>query len=333
MSGQAELVSVVVNFLNAERFLEEAIASVHAQTYRTWELLLVDDGSTDASTEIARRHAKRDAERVRYLEHPGHENKGASAARNLGIAQARGELIAFLDADDVWLPNRLERGVELLRRHPEADMVYGESEYWCSWDAGHGPCRDRVQPHGFRADRVVQAPELLIRYLTNRAAVPCPTSMTLRSRAARDSGGFIESFRGMNDDQAFLARFCLYHDVYVAHECWDRYRQHDASLCATAARRGEVARARQHYLAWLRAFLAESGLRGTRVWDALRYAERVSKPDAGLFAKLVRKALKLATTVSMGLKPRVRLVPPPASATSLSRASVSTSQSARNEGS
>ena len=324
MSGQAELVSVVVNFLNAEQFLEEAITSAHAQTYRTWELLLVDDGSTDASTEIARRHAARDTERVRYLEHPGHENKGASAARNLGIAEARGELIAFLDADDVWLPNRLARGVELLRRHPAADMVYGESKYWHSWEGDRAAYPDHIQPHGFSADRVVPAPELLVRYLTHRAAVPCPTSMTLRTRAARESGGFIESFMGMHDDQAFLARFCLYKDVYVAHECWDRYRQHDASLCATAARHGEVAEARQVYLAWLHDFLAEQGLRGTRVWDALRYAEWVSNHQGkGLYAKFAREALKLATRVRMALKPRVQPVPPSASA--------SPDQSARNE--
>ena len=304
MSGQAELVSVVVNFLNAERFLEEAIASVHAQTYRTWELLLVDDGSTDASTEIARRHAERDAERVRYLEHPGHENKGASAARNLGIAEARGELLAFLDADDVWLPSRLERGVELLRRHPAADMVYGESEYWRSWD-GSACDADRVQPHGFRADRVVPAPELVVRYLTHSAALPCPTSMMLRTRSARESGGFIESFKGMNDDQAFLARFCLFHDVYVAHECWDRYRQHDASLCATAARHGEVTEARQVYLAWLHDFLAQQAMQGTRVWDALRYAERVERYQGkGLYAALVRVALRSLIRARISMRPQ-----------------------------
>lgn len=332
MVDRPGLVSVVINFLNAERFLDEAIASVFIQTYPSWELLLVDDGSTDKSTEIALQHAEAAPGQVRYLEHPDHENRGASAARNLGIVHARGEMIAFLDSDDVWLKNRLERSVELLRRYPDVDMVYGESEYWYSWDRGQGACDDRVQRHGFRADRVVPAPELLIRYLTHRAALPCPTSMTLRSRAARDSGGFVESFRGMYDDQAFLARFCLYHDVYVAHECWDRYRQHEASLCATAAQRGAVARTRQGYLAWLRSFLAQSGLRGTRVWDALRYAEQVSHHQAkGLWAKLARDALKLATTVRIGLKPRVRPVPPPASATSLSSALVSPSQSARNE--
>ncbi|HEX8089705.1 MAG TPA: glycosyltransferase family 2 protein, partial [Blastocatellia bacterium] len=96
------LVSVIIIFLNAEEFIAEAIESVFDQTYSDWELLLVDDGSTDASAEIALRYAAGYRGRVRYLEHEGHQNRGMSASRNLGIASARGEFVAFLDADDVW---------------------------------------------------------------------------------------------------------------------------------------------------------------------------------------------------------------------------------------
>src|SRR5215207_5031419 len=103
------LVSVIVVFLNAEKFIEEALESVLAQTYDNWELLLVDDGSTDSSTEIALRYANRYSGRVRYVEHPWHQNRGASASRNLGIRHAKGEYIAFLDADDVWLAHKLEQ--------------------------------------------------------------------------------------------------------------------------------------------------------------------------------------------------------------------------------
>src|SRR5437773_8185120 len=92
-------VSVVVIFKDAGGFLAEAIASVLAQTFRDWELLLVDDGSTDTSSATARREAELDAGRVRYLDHPGHANRGMSATRNLGLAHARGEFVAFLDAD------------------------------------------------------------------------------------------------------------------------------------------------------------------------------------------------------------------------------------------
>jgi glycosyltransferase involved in cell wall biosynthesis len=278
---------------------------VYTQSYSAWELLLIDDGSTDESTAIAKRHAASDAQRVRYLEFTGHENRGASAARNLGIREARGEFIAFLDADDIWFPERLERGVALLREHPSAAMAYGESEYWYSWAGEAAPYSDRVQRHGFNADRIVPAPELLVRYLTHSAALPCMNSLTARRTALVSCGGFVESFRGMHDDQAFLARFCLRHDVYVARECWDRYRQHEASLCAQAERQGEVALARQAYLRWLRGFLEEQGLRGTRVWDALRYAERVEPYlTGGLRARLGRILLRAFTRARMTVLPR-----------------------------
>ena len=99
--SDSPLVTTIIIFLDAERYFEEAIASVFAQTYPHWELLLVDDGSTDGSTAIARHYAMQYQTRVRYLEHPGHQNRGMSATRNLGVKHARGRYIAFVDADDV----------------------------------------------------------------------------------------------------------------------------------------------------------------------------------------------------------------------------------------
>src|SRR5262249_14256541 len=123
MNGRQPLVSVITIFLNEERFLEDAIRSVFAQTYDSWELLLVDDGSTDRSSALARGWAERHPGRVRYLEHPGHENLGMSATRNLGIREARGELIALLDGDDVYAAGKLATQVAQLEAHPEAAMV------------------------------------------------------------------------------------------------------------------------------------------------------------------------------------------------------------------
>ena len=97
-------VSAIVIFLNEERFLAEAIASVRAQTFRDWELILVDDGSSDGSAGIARAAAEEDP-RIRVLAHPGGANRGMSASRNLGLSDARGEFVAFLDGDDLLLVN------------------------------------------------------------------------------------------------------------------------------------------------------------------------------------------------------------------------------------
>src|SRR5512136_946848 len=95
------LVSVIIIFLNAGKFIQEAVSSVLAQTYPLWELILVDDGSTDGSPGIAKSLADQYPGRIRYYDHPGHRNLGMSLARNLGVRNATGPLIAMLDADDV----------------------------------------------------------------------------------------------------------------------------------------------------------------------------------------------------------------------------------------
>jgi glycosyltransferase involved in cell wall biosynthesis len=113
------LVSIVMAAYNAEALIGEAIASVLAQTYEQWELLVVDDGSTDGTAARARDVAD---DRIRVLDG---EHVGVLAqVRNRGIAEARGEAIALLDADDVWLPEKLERQVDVLRAREDIGVVH-----------------------------------------------------------------------------------------------------------------------------------------------------------------------------------------------------------------
>jgi glycosyltransferase involved in cell wall biosynthesis len=294
-------VSVLVVFLNEERFLEEAVASVYAQTWPHWEILLADDGSTDRSTEIAKEFARRDPTRVRYLEHPGHQNRGASATRNLAARAARGEWIAFLDGDDVWLPMRLERSVALAQANPDADMVYAKTEYWHSWQGGEARQADRIQPHYFRADRLLKAPELLARHLSLRAAVPCMGSLLVRRQAFLDIGGFDDAFRGLVDDAVFLGKFLLHHDAYVSNECWDRYRQHAGSDTAVAGAEGKMRSAQRRYLAWLREYVEAQGVEDRALWRALNGAIRRVEADPAelrnrvgrLWRRLIQRASEL----------------------------------------
>lgn len=113
------LVSIIVAAYNAERYIAEAIESVLAQTHRDWELLIVDDGSTDSTQAQA---ASFDDERIRVL---SESHVGVLAqVRNRGIASARGEAIALLDADDMWLERKLERQVEILVERSSVGLVH-----------------------------------------------------------------------------------------------------------------------------------------------------------------------------------------------------------------
>ncbi len=155
----APLVSTIIIFLNAQRFLAESIESVLSQTYDGWELLLVDDGSTDESRNIALHYAKQYSGKVRYFDHSGRENRGMSASRNLGIANAKGEYIAFLDADDVWLPHKLEHQVAVLESQPHAAMVYGPTQWWYSWTGDRTDVpRDYIHELGVEPNTLLQPP-------------------------------------------------------------------------------------------------------------------------------------------------------------------------------
>src|SRR3954454_24972846 len=99
------LISVIMPAFNRERFLSEAIESVFAQTFPDWELIIVDDGSTDETAPIANNFARLHPQRIRVLSQP---NSGVVAARNAGIWESHGTHIAFLDSDDIWVPTKLE---------------------------------------------------------------------------------------------------------------------------------------------------------------------------------------------------------------------------------
>lgn len=115
MTESSRLVSAIIPVYNCEQYLAEAIESVLAQTYRPLEIIVVDDGSTDQSANIARSYKE-----IQYIYQP---NQGVSVARNTGLAAAQGEFIAFLDADDVWLPNKLKVQVEYLTEHSHIEFT------------------------------------------------------------------------------------------------------------------------------------------------------------------------------------------------------------------
>ncbi|SMF97671.1 Glycosyltransferase involved in cell wall bisynthesis [Methylomagnum ishizawai] len=119
--NNAPLVSVVIPTYNREKWISNALDSVLLQSYVGYEIIVVDDGSTDATRRIVAQYGAQ----VRYLYQ---DNAGVSAARNKGILEARGEWVAFLDSDDEWLPEKLERQLNLIDRHPELTMVASNVE-------------------------------------------------------------------------------------------------------------------------------------------------------------------------------------------------------------
>ena len=263
------LVSVITIFLNEEKFIQDAIESVFAQSYDNWELLLVDDGSNDESTAMAQRYHQQCPRKVHYLEHPGHENRGMSESRNLALNRVRGEHIAFLDADDVWMPNKLEEQLAILRSNPDAAMVCGRAQFWYSWTGNPADQqRDSVQQLDVPLNTLVRPPQLLILFLRNEWASLC--DILMRREVLEAIGGYEGSFRGMYEDQVFNAKLCLNFPAFVSSGSWYRYRQHEEACTFLSNKAGQYYETRQAFLIWLRNYLAKQGMRNTEVWKVLR---------------------------------------------------------------
>lgn len=129
-----ELISIIVPVYNVEKYIRETIACVEAQTYPHWELLLVEDGSRDSTPDIIAAYMEESGDsRIRLIRQPS--NMGAARARNRGLSEARGRYIAYLDADDLWMPGKLERELAFLR---EKDAAFVFTGYEFADEQGRG---------------------------------------------------------------------------------------------------------------------------------------------------------------------------------------------------
>lgn len=300
MAESDGLVSITIPFFNAERFLRETVESVLAQTYTNWELLLVDDGSTDRSTELAKSLAAQRPGQIFYLGHDGHRNLGVNAARNLGARHSRGGFLAFLDSDDIWLPAKLEAGVTALEAHPEAWFYFGSTEYWYEWDPeGNNHERNRT-PSLAPAGRVYQPPQLLAKsYPLGSYGAPCPSSFLLRREAFERVGGFDECFhRGtyqLYEDIAFLSKMYLLVPVYIGCECLEKNRCSRYSMTRQPDTIRNEEAARRYYFRWLEDYLRNQAVIDSELWRAV-HAEswfyRLPLPAARLIRRVRGKWMR-----------------------------------------
>jgi glycosyltransferase involved in cell wall biosynthesis len=221
MSERVPRVSVVVPVFNRGQYIREAIDSVLAQTFRDLEIIAVDDGSTDGSRAVLDSFG----EAIRVIEHPNRANRGQSASINLGLHAARGEFIAILDSDDVWLPEKLAIQLGYLDAHPETGLVYGNG--WAIDETG-------------RRSYPIYGPEHREDSDANRVLLDCyfflPTNSLVRAEIMRKAGFFDESLRAAQDHDMAIRIAEITHLAYV-NESIFYYRRHSDSISVKSADR------------------------------------------------------------------------------------------------
>jgi teichuronic acid biosynthesis glycosyltransferase TuaG len=216
-----DLVSIIMPAYNAEKYIAASIESVLAQTYSDWELIVVDDGSTDSTATVVQEFATRDP-RVRYI---FQENGRLGKARNTGISNSTGRLIAFLDSDDLWLPTKLEVQTRAMAEN-NADVVYSKSYVFCDENID-----DETQTLPSSAGKF-SGPDFfdsLIRY------PQIPVLTVLFKRSALDRVGLFEegkAYHGCEDYDLWLrlARAGLV--FYGMPDVLARYRRHGTAMTA-----------------------------------------------------------------------------------------------------
>jgi len=285
--------SVIIIFLNPLPWLNEAVDSVFRQTFTDWELLLVDDGSTDGGAEVAQQIAAARPDRVRYLAHPGRANLGMSASRNLGLQHARGRHVAFLDADDVYLPERLARHVHILDAMPSVDMVQSDLIFWHSWQsASQRPSEDYVRPFLSVGDRVLPPPLGMLVVLAEPWLGAGICNITVRRSVALELGGFEPRFRALFEDQVFTSKVYLEKVVYVLHDYLVMYRRHSESC--TRRMKGTNDLAAREFHSWLKQYVAQRrGARHALLEEALESLDAVPARSASWATRTVRASVQL----------------------------------------
>lgn len=217
-------VSVIIPAYNAQEFLAKAIESVLSQTFQDFEMIIVDDGSTDRTKEIVQQYIRTHGKKIRYFYQ---ENGGVSLSKNTGIEHAQGEYIALLDADDEWLPERLAKGVKVLDKESNVGLVHANSM--------------RISEAGeiIRINKRVQCflsgcvfNDLFLR----KANVSCPTVL-FRRDCIKKVGGFDENLSRLGcEDRDLWLRIAKHYRFAYIDKVLARYRVRVSSMSKNASK-------------------------------------------------------------------------------------------------
>ena len=212
-----QMVSVIMPAFNTVQWISDAIHSIKSQTYKNWELIIVDDGSTDNTTEKIK--SLFEDERIKIFRQ---KNSGPAVARNRGVEEAQGEFMAFLDADDLWFEDKLTKQVEHFHSHPELGLIHSMNRFFND---------DPILSKPF------QPPGWFINWPEAERLLVCDTIGTLtvmtRTELIRQAGGFREGLNGVEDWDLWI-RISKMAEIFKLNTELASYRIHPSGISQSA---------------------------------------------------------------------------------------------------
>lgn len=304
MSNNTPVISVIIPVYNGAKTVRETIESVLNQTYHDFEIIVINDGSQDDTLAIINSIQN---QKIQLFSYP---NAGLSASRNRGFARARGEFIAFLDADDLWTTDKLESQLTALQQNPQAAVAY-------SWTDHIDECSQFLRPASYTSCSGNVYERLLIGNF-----ISCGSNTLIRTQALSNVGGFDESLKAAEDWDMWLRLAALYEFVVVPRP-QVLYRISPYSMSANISRMeaaslqvieraySQAPQSLQHRkkesLGFLYKFLMYKALQDCVKWQRGLKAAKVLisyfRQDSSLFHLGRLKLLLLSKTISANLLP------------------------------
>lgn len=213
MNSDLPEVSVIIPVFNCEKYLSESIGSVIFQTYKNWEIIVVDDGSIDRSSKILDRYKNLLSSKIKVIVQ---ERKGPSTARNRAISASSGEYIAFLDCDDIWLPEKLEKQIEFLEQERRTGLLY--SDCYIINGSTENRYSSVTKPHrGWTFNRLLDKNFI-------------PTSTVVIKKQVLDEIGLFDLDLWISQDYDLWLRIARTYRVDFIDQPLTRYRVHDLGI-------------------------------------------------------------------------------------------------------
>lgn len=209
-------VSIIIPSYNAENYIVEAINSILEQTINVFEVFIIDDGSTDNTKKVIETNFN--DSRIKYFYK---ENGGEASARNCGLEKAQGEFIAFLDADDLYAPNKIENQLAILKKNPNIDVVYNDVIL----------VDDNTQEIGLlKSEEIFENQADFYANILYRQVIPASASMMLRKKCIEESNARFPEHFSHAVDYAFILQLAEKYNFYYIPEKLYYYRRHSGNL-------------------------------------------------------------------------------------------------------
>jgi len=247
-------ISIITTLFNGSKLFLETAESVLRQDCKDWEWILFDDGSTDGTQEIAKKLAGEHKGKIFYYQHDGNKNFGTAFTRNRAIERSCGEIISFIDQDDIWYSNRLSHHINLFDDLKDCAMIWSPALYWYKERSFKQPVGEKGK--GLESG-IYEPRQLIENFLRDLRCTPLPSASMVRRKQFDEVKGFEESVKGSEDIVLWIKlaskyRICYDDEINV------KYRKHFDSTLRQAAQSGKMNEWNLVFYRWVIEFLKKN---------------------------------------------------------------------------